>query len=70
MLDLIQEEFGGQPVHVHLGWPMSSWLDRMATGVFVANLMRLPRQFPEMHFSIDYGPAAGAAATIETPLVA
>jgi hypothetical protein len=60
VLELIEEEFGGQPVHVHLGWPMSSWLDRMATGVFVANLMRLPRQFPNLHFSIDYGPPAPA----------
>ena len=26
----------------------------MAVGVFVANLMRLPKQFPKLDFSIDY----------------
>ncbi|MBI4517088.1 MAG: APC family permease [Deltaproteobacteria bacterium] len=54
VLALFQEEFGGQDVHVHLGWPMSSWLDRMATGVFVANLTRLPKLFPKLQFSIEY----------------
>jgi hypothetical protein len=65
VLALIEEEFAGQQVYVHLGWPMSSWLDRMATGVFVVNLMRLPRQFPEMHFSIDYGPSGLAASAAQ-----
>jgi hypothetical protein len=60
MLALIDEEFAGQKVHVHLGWPLSSWIDRMAMGVFVANLMRLPKQFPALRFSIEYpGAIAG-----------
>jgi hypothetical protein len=56
VLELLQEEFTGHDVHVHLGWPLSSWLDRMSTGVFVANLMRLPGSFPRLRFSIDYTP--------------
>lgn len=54
VLELLREEFGGEDIHVHLGWPLSSWLDRTAMGVFVFNLLRLPRQFPMFHFSIDY----------------
>ncbi len=54
VLTLIQEEFGGQDVHIHLGWPLSSWLDRLATGVFVFNLLKLPRQFPGFDFRIEY----------------
>jgi hypothetical protein len=56
VLELLQEEFAGHDLHVHLGWPLSSWLDRMSTGVFVANLMRLPGNFPHLRFSIDYIP--------------
>jgi hypothetical protein len=57
ILQLIVEEFGGRDITVHLGWPLSSWLDRFATGVFVANLIRLPKLFPQLRFSIDYGAA-------------
>ena len=70
VLALLQEELDGREVHVHFGWPTSSWLDRMAVGVFVANLMRLPKQFPKLDFSIDYTARtatqpAGAAAPAE-----
>ena len=61
MLTLVEEEFTGREVHVHLGWPLSPWLDRLATGVFVANLMRLPKQFPQMRFLIEYPPQTSAA---------
>jgi hypothetical protein len=54
VLELLREEFRGHAAHIHLGWPMSPWLDRMATGVFVANLTRLPGLFPEFTFSIEY----------------
>jgi hypothetical protein len=60
LLDLVEAEFTGAAVHVHLGWPLSSWLDRIATGVFVANLMRLPMMFPKLRFSIEY-PTGGAS---------
>jgi amino acid transporter len=62
LLELIEEEFAGEDVHVHLGWPLSSWLDRMAMGVFVANLMRLPVMYPNLRFSIEY-PTGGASRT-------
>jgi amino acid transporter len=67
MLALLEEELEGREVHVHFGWPTSSWLDRLAVGVFVANLMRLPKQFPQLDFSIDHAarpapPATPAAA--------
>jgi Amino acid permease len=62
LLDLIEAEFAGADVRVHLGWPLSSWLDRIATGVFVANLMRLPMMFPKLRFSIEY-PTGGASRT-------
>jgi amino acid transporter len=70
ILALLQEELDGRDLHVHFGWPTSSWLDRMAVGVFVANLMRLPKQFPKLDYSIDYtartaAQHAAAAATAE-----
>ena len=55
MLALVQEEFSAQEVYVHFGWPLSSWLDRMAMGLFVANLLRLPKLFPGLHFVIEHG---------------
>src|SRR5204863_9370060 len=65
ILALLVEELEGRRVHVHFGWPTSSWLDRMAVGVFVASLMRLPKAFPKFVFSMDYNapsrPAGGAA---------
>jgi amino acid transporter len=70
-LELIEAEFAGETVHVHFGWPLSSWLDRMATGVFVANLMRLPAMFPKLHFSIEYptgGASRSAAEQTASPL--
>lgn len=54
-LALLAQEFRGQSMTVHFGWPLSSWLDRMAMGVFVANLMRLPNRFPEVEFVIEHG---------------
>ena len=63
ILALLQEELDGREVHVHFGWPTSSWLDRLAVGVFVANLMRLPKLFPKLTFSIDAAARMGAAAT-------
>ena len=63
ILALLEEEFGGRDITVHFGWPTSSWLDRMATGVFVANLLQLPRRYPALEFAIEQ-PAR--PATVET----
>jgi hypothetical protein len=53
VLDLLVEELGGRDITVHFGWPTSSWIDRMATGVLVHNLMRLPPKYPALHFAME-----------------
>jgi amino acid transporter len=53
ILALLEEELSGRDVAVHFGWPTSSWLDRMATGVFVRNLLRLPGRYPGLKFLIE-----------------
>jgi hypothetical protein len=53
ILALLEEELAGREVTVHFGWPTSSWLDRMATGVFVRNLLRLPPRYPALEFAIE-----------------
>jgi hypothetical protein len=58
ILALLAEEFAGRNVTVHFGWPTSSWLDRLATGVLVWNLTRLPKRHPELSFRIEHLPAA------------
>ncbi|MGH7800194.1 MAG: hypothetical protein ACREOW_06125, partial [Thermodesulfobacteriota bacterium] len=40
---------------IHFGWPTSSWIDRLAVGLFVFNLMKLPKLFPEFEFVIEHG---------------
>jgi hypothetical protein len=54
VLRVVEYEMGDRQVVVHLGWPMSSWWDRLSIGVMVFNLMRLPRLFPGFHFEISY----------------
>lgn len=54
VLRVVEYEMGDRRVVVHFGWPMSSWLDRMSTGVMVYNLLQLPRYFPDFNFDIQY----------------
>ena len=54
LLRVVQYELADRRVAVHFGWPMSSWWDRLAIGVMVFNLMRLPRLFPDFEFDICY----------------
>jgi hypothetical protein len=54
LLRVVEYEFGDRQVVVHLGWPLSSWLDRLAIGVMVFNMMRLPRLFPHFRFIMSY----------------
>lgn len=54
LLSVIEYELTDRKVAIHFGWPLSSWLDRMAIGVMVFNIMRLPRRFPRFNFHIDY----------------
>lgn len=41
-------------IHIHFGWPLSSWIDRLSTGIMVYNIINLPKKFPEFIFHIDY----------------
>ena len=65
LLRVVEYELADRRVVVHFGWPLSSWWDRMAIGVMVFNLMRLPRLFPQFEFDIRYfrRPQAHAEAT-------
>lgn len=54
VLRVVEYEMGDRQVVVHLGWPMSSWWERLSIGVMVFNLMRLPRLFPSFEFDIHY----------------
>jgi hypothetical protein len=54
LLRVVEYELGDRQVVIHFGWPLSSWLDRLAIGVMVFNMMRLPRLFPQFEFDIKY----------------
>jgi hypothetical protein len=54
VLRIVQYELPDRNVTIHFGWPLSSWLDRLAVGVMVFNLMTLPRKFPQFNFEIGY----------------
>jgi amino acid transporter len=54
LLNVMEFEFPESRIHVHFGWPLSSWVDRLSIGVMVFNIMRLPRTFERMNFSIEY----------------
>jgi len=41
-------------IHLHFGWPLSSWLDRLSTGIMIHNIIKLPRIFPNYHFHMDH----------------
>jgi amino acid transporter len=54
VLKVVEYELADRRVCVHFGWPLSSWIDRIAIGVMVFNIMRLPKQFPNFEFTIHY----------------
>ncbi len=54
ILKVVEYELLDRNVVVHFGWPLSSWLDRFSIGVMVFNIMRLPLQFPQLSFDINY----------------
>lgn len=56
LLYMLKYELPFKRITVHIGWPRSSWLDRLSIGVMVFSMMRLPDMFPEFHFVIEYGP--------------
>jgi amino acid transporter len=69
LLRVVEYEFADRQATVHLGWPMSSWLDRLAIGVMVFNMMRLPRLFPHFRFIMSYTEPTGAATKISEAAV-
>ncbi len=54
LLKVLEYELPDRSITVHIGWPMSSWLDRLSIGVMIFNMMRLPHQFPHFKFVISY----------------
>jgi len=69
LLRVVEYELVDHQVNIHLGWPMSSWLDRMAIGVMIFNMMRLPRLFPHFRFIMSYTEPTGAASKIHAEAV-
>jgi hypothetical protein len=69
LLRVVEYELTDRQVTVHLGWPMSSWLDRMAIGVMMFNMMRLPRLFPNFRFIMSYTEPTGSATKIHAASV-
>lgn len=54
LIHVFKYELSHKQITFHFGWPQSSWLDRLSIGVMVFSIMKLPKQFPEFNFSIDY----------------
>ncbi len=54
LLNVFKYELSHKHMTFHFGWPLSSWIDRFSTGVMVYSIMKLPKQFPEFNFVIDY----------------
>ena len=46
--------FAEKEIHLHFGWPLSSWVDRLSTGIMTHNIMKLPRHFPTFHYHIEF----------------
>ncbi len=66
LLRVVEYEFSDRLVVVHLGWPLSSWLDRLAIGVMIFNMMRLPRLFPHFRFTMGYTEHTGPPHAIQS----
>jgi amino acid transporter len=69
LLRVVEYELGDRQITIHLGWPMSSWLDRMAIGVMIFNMMRLPHLFPNFKFIMSYTDPTGSASKIHAAAV-
>ena len=54
LLYVLKYELPHKNITLHFGWPLSSWIDRLSTGVMVFSIMKLPKMFPEFHFVIEY----------------
>ncbi len=54
ILYALDYELPHKKITVHLGWPTSSWIDRLSIGVMILSMMRLPKLFPRFNFIIEY----------------
>jgi len=54
LLHVLKYELPHKKITIHFGWPQSSWIDRMAIGVMVFSIMKLPKMFPEFTFVIEH----------------
>ncbi|MBI2427347.1 MAG: APC family permease [Ignavibacteriales bacterium] len=54
ILYTIEYELPHKKITIHLGWPTSSWLDRLSTGVMVFSVIHLPKYFTRLNFAIEY----------------
>lgn len=71
-IELLVYDFPDKDIRFHVGWPTSNWVDRISTGVMVFSIMRLPKQFPQYDFVMEYhrgelGPKDPNAATLIAP---
>ncbi|MEO1783511.1 amino acid permease [Thermodesulfobium sp. 4217-1] len=56
LLGLLQESFPDKRIVVHLGWPTSSWLERVAMGLRTYHILRLPTNYPRFEFKMEFFP--------------
>ena len=54
ILRLMETEFPDRHVVVHIGWPLSSWFDRLSMGIMYLRFLRLPWIFPSFGFIMRY----------------
>lgn len=54
ILYALDYELPHKKITVHLGWPTSSWFDRISIGVWTFSVMRLPKLFPRFNFVIEF----------------
>jgi len=54
LLYVLKYELPHKRITLHFGWPLSSWIDRLAIGVMVFSVMKLPKIFPEFGFVMEY----------------
>lgn len=54
ILYALEYELPHKKITVHLGWPTSSWIDRLSIGVLLLSVIRLPKVFPRFNFVIEY----------------
>jgi len=56
LLGLLQESFPDKRIVIHIGWPTSSWLERLAMGLRTYHILRLPTIYPKFEFKMEFFP--------------